>query len=117
MKTWLPSRALSEALRAPHCSRLWVRLGLKGLELAACRDNEGARLGMLGAVGKTENGFTPLLWASQNGHSDGARLGMLGAVDKTENGFTPLLWASQKGHSNVARELLGLGDRPASSRE
>jgi ankyrin repeat protein len=55
-------------------------------------------------------GFTPLLIASRNGHTEIVRLLLtanadVNAPDKT-NGFTPLWKASQKGHTEIVKLLL-----------
>ena len=59
-----------------------------------------------------QNGFTPLLFACQNGHEGTARLLLEkgAAVDITRNdSFTALLIACQEGHKGTARLLLEKG--------
>lgn len=59
-----------------------------------------------------EHGYTPLIWAAQQGHADAVALLLArGAkVDLTDKkGYTALIWAAQQGQVDVMKQLLAAG--------
>eukprot|EP00919_Chromeraceae_sp_WS-2016_P076936 GHVR01182052.1.p1 GENE.GHVR01182052.1~~GHVR01182052.1.p1 ORF type:complete len:116 (+),score=15.91 GHVR01182052.1:30-377(+) len=64
-------------------------------------------------VNSRENdGYTPLIWASNRGHTDIARLLIDKGADvnsKDKDGTTPLISASEFGHTEIVRFLIEKG--------
>ena len=68
--------------------------------------------------GTTDNGWTPLIVAAQNGHLEIVRFPVGSGANKeqgtTDNGWTPLIVAAQNGHLEIVRflEESGANKRP-----
>ena len=66
-----------------------------------------------GRVDARYQGFTPLLAAAQNGHTEVCKLlletGKANVKETSPKGFTPLLLAAQNGHTEVCELLLANG--------
>jgi len=61
---------------------------------------------------KDNDGWTPLMCASSNGHTECAKLLLDSGADvniKSNDGWTPLMWASSKGRTECVKLLLECG--------
>jgi ankyrin repeat protein len=60
-----------------------------------------------------ENGLTPLMFASQQGHTEIVEKMIAGGADvkntNQKNGVTPLMWAAMRGHTGTVEKLISLG--------